>query len=134
MSTRTICPSVALIFGLASAADTTVMPTPICDRRQRGRRGRRGMRARMVGRSLPSICRGSSVSVGYHIGPEGRRCWLTDRITRHAGMDEVLRRRRDPLAIARGDGRRGARGEDMATEVNRSTASGSRAARHIVEE
>jgi hypothetical protein len=78
MKPKAICASVALIFGLATTADATVMPAPIATADSavikvaegcgpgwwRGPGGRCHPFA--VGRRCPP---------GYHIGPEGRRCW-----------------------------------------------------------
>jgi hypothetical protein len=77
MLLRSIVLSVALAFGLATAASAAVTPTPIktgslvvkvaegC-----GPGWWRGPN----GRCHP-MARGRACPVGYHLGPEGKRCW-----------------------------------------------------------
>jgi hypothetical protein len=78
MQIKMICSSIALAFGLATAANATVVPAPVATTDSaiikvaegcgpgwwRGPGGRCHPFA--VGRACP---------VGWHLGPWGRRCW-----------------------------------------------------------
>jgi hypothetical protein len=78
MKTTIICSSVALVFGLATAAGATVMRAPIATVDNSIVKVAEGCGPgwwRGPGGRCHPFAQGRLCPPGYHIGPWGRRCW-----------------------------------------------------------
>jgi hypothetical protein len=78
MQTRIICLSVALVFGLVTTASAMVKPGPIANAGGSIVKVAEGCGPgfwRGPGGRCHPFATGRLCPRGYHIGPEGRRCW-----------------------------------------------------------